>query len=238
MATRSVTSWTTRTPQVLAPAQAAGERRQAHLEDSARGPAASRPSSTSTRPLARAPAAASPAAPRPACGRGSSGGSWPASAAKAALAETIRCSRIEHRDAGGRGLEDPLGVALEALDLFQPEVELAEELGVLDRQRRLVEQVADQLHVVAVERRLLLPLKPVSAEADRRGRARSAGRRSGSRPRTAAAAGDGGSPGERHAGEPDVVALPEVLAQHVEGDAAPAPRSRSGSPPGHAPWAS
>ena len=48
-----------------------------------------------------------------AAGRPAPRGSRPASAAKAALTETQPALAVEHRDAGRRGLEDPLGVALE-----------------------------------------------------------------------------------------------------------------------------
>ena len=73
----------------------------------------------------------------------------------------------QHRDAGRRGLEDPLVELLEPGGLVELAVELVEELRVLDRQRRLVEQVADQLQVLAGERRVVGAVAE-QQQADRR----------------------------------------------------------------------
>jgi hypothetical protein len=63
-------------------------------------------------------------------------------------------ARVEHRDAGRRRLEDALSLLLETHHVVEAPLQLIDQLGVLDRQRRLVQHVAHQVDVLARERRV------------------------------------------------------------------------------------
>ena len=73
---------------------------------------------------------------------------------------------VEHGDPRGRGLDDPFVAPLQVGDLLELALHLLEEAGVLDGERRLVEQRAGDLEVLAVER-FAVRLRAGEQETDR-----------------------------------------------------------------------